>query len=80
MTIEEVKQYLSSLVIVLRGMNDPTGMNGKTCECISLLLEHCQEIEIDNKLYRDRIDREIETNIKKINDADKRIQEANSKQ
>lgn len=57
MNIEDVKQYLSALVVVLRGMNDPTGMNGKTCECISLLLEHCQELEVDIKLCRDKINR-----------------------
>lgn len=45
MNIKDVKQYLSSLVVVLRGMNDPTGMQAKTCECITALLDHCEDME-----------------------------------
>jgi hypothetical protein len=73
MNIEEVKQYLSSLVVVLRGMNDPTGMQAKTCECITLLLEHCQEVEIDIKLLRDKIERapDIDPETIKVYDKEK---------
>lgn len=46
-TIENAKDYLKAVVTVLKGMNDPTGMNAKTCECIELLLDHCDELEIN---------------------------------
>jgi polynucleotide 5'-kinase involved in rRNA processing len=45
-TIENAKEYLKAVVTVLNGMSDPTGMNAKTCECITLLLEHCEALEV----------------------------------
>jgi hypothetical protein len=47
-TIENAKEYLKAVVTVLKGMNDPTGMNTKTCECIELLLDHCEALEMEN--------------------------------
>ena len=54
-TIETVKEYLKSLTVILRGMKDPTGMNAKTSECIELLLEHCEALEMKCKATLEKI-------------------------
>lgn len=46
MIIDNVKEYLKSLAVVLGGLNDPTGMNTKTCECITALLDYCEDLEV----------------------------------
>lgn len=46
MTIEGAKEYLKAMICILKNYKDPTGMNAKTCECITALLDHCESLEV----------------------------------
>jgi len=52
--MNEVKEYLKAMCIILKNYHDPTGMNAKTTECIAALLDHCESLEIDMELLKSK--------------------------